>query len=603
MAINTESAYNTPQAVDDFYALAEQGIEAIGGYIQWLDVMANDLGGKAKTLYSIDNGDDLAELFQQDAQVTFESSALGAQIYIRDGKIAYDMSLLAGQIDALAAGESMTDTLTYSIRLGNGTLSFGEVQISITGNNDAPTILAADDAALIVEDAVNPILAGIGKIAFDDVDLSDTHSATVQPAMGNALGGMLVASVTDPTTGVGGEVSWTYEVANSATQHLAAGESVTETFTISVADNHGLFVSRDVTVTILGTNDAAAITGASEAVVAEDAANIVSGNLDATDIDGPDDAFVAVASASAAGYGTYTVDATGHWAYALDNDNAAVNALRDGETLSDSFTVQTADGTTQVVNITILGSSDGVILPAVYHGLDPNDGDTLIGDPANRVGTDDANLIRGTSGADVINGYGGDDAIDANHGADLVFGGSGDDVIIGNVGLDTLYGQAGDDQVSGDENIDQIFGGSGDDIIDGGFGGDILYGGSGDDIITGAGAEDVLIGGYGQDTLTGGNLNDIFRYLDMKDTGDTITDFTRGKDLIEFSAIDANSADGGDQAFIFGGTTATAHGLWYATDGGGNASLYLDTDGDTGTAELAITLNGVANLAAGDFIL
>jgi len=42
------------------------------------------------------------------------SSALGAQIHMKDGRIAYDTSPLATRINSLAAGESLADTLTYS---------------------------------------------------------------------------------------------------------------------------------------------------------------------------------------------------------------------------------------------------------------------------------------------------------------------------------------------------------------------------------------------------------------------------------------------------------------------------------------------------------
>ena len=53
MAISTVSFGNTPQAKDD-YLLAGLTEDSTG--IVCLDVMANDLGGNAKTLWSLDNG-------------------------------------------------------------------------------------------------------------------------------------------------------------------------------------------------------------------------------------------------------------------------------------------------------------------------------------------------------------------------------------------------------------------------------------------------------------------------------------------------------------------------------------------------------------------
>src|SRR5438477_383627 len=47
-----------------------------------------------------------------------------------------------------------------------------------------------------------------------------------------------------------------------AVDALAAGETLSDTFTVKVADNHGGFASQDVKITITGTNDAPAITSA-----------------------------------------------------------------------------------------------------------------------------------------------------------------------------------------------------------------------------------------------------------------------------------------------------------------------------------------------------
>ena len=58
--------------------------------------------------------------------------------------------------------------------------------------------------------------------------------------MGNTLGGTLTAGVSDTATGAGdGTVTWTYAVANAATQYLAVGQTATETFTVTIDDGHG----------------------------------------------------------------------------------------------------------------------------------------------------------------------------------------------------------------------------------------------------------------------------------------------------------------------------------------------------------------------------
>ena len=52
----------------------------------------------------------------------------------------------------------------------------------------------------------------------------------------------------------------------------------------------------------------------------------------------------------------------GVWTYTLDDNNAAVQALNVGQTLTDTFTATTVDGTAQVVTITINGANDAAVI-------------------------------------------------------------------------------------------------------------------------------------------------------------------------------------------------------------------------------------------------
>jgi VCBS repeat-containing protein len=63
------------------------------------------------------------------------------------------------------------------------------------------------------------------------------------------------------------------------------------------------------------------------------------------------------------GLGTYSIDADGHWTYAVNN--AAVQFLNTGETATDNFVVTSLDGTAQeTVAVTITGAMPG---PYVVH--------------------------------------------------------------------------------------------------------------------------------------------------------------------------------------------------------------------------------------------
>ena len=96
------------------------------------------------------------------------------------------------------------------------------------------------------------------------------------------------------------------------------------------------------------------------------------GDLDAADVDNPPELDAVVTpTPSANGYGTYTLTAAGVWIYTLDDGNAAVQALNAGQTLTDTFTAFTVDGTAQVVTITIDGANDAAVISGDTGGSVP----------------------------------------------------------------------------------------------------------------------------------------------------------------------------------------------------------------------------------------
>ena len=199
------------------------------------------------------------------------------------------------------------------------------------------------------------------------------------------------------------------------------------------------------------------------------------------------------------------------------------------------------------------------------------------------IGNSGANVLIGGDGDDTLNGGAGSDTLDGGDGNDTVSyvghstgvsatmlfriqnaqledelrnienitGSAHDDFLTGGAGGNTLNGRAGADALRGLDGDDELNGGSGDDILSGGDGDDTLNGGDGDDILydnsssygdggndtlNGGSGNDTLDGGTGNDTLTGGGGNDTFKF----ETGfgaDTITDFTRDSDTLDFSGM------------------------------------------------------------------
>ena len=188
------------------------------------------------------------------------------------------------------------------------------------------------------------------------------------------------------------------------------------------------------------------------------------------------------------------------------------------------------------------------------------DGDELFGDEGNDV-------LLGGSGVDYVGGGADNDSLDGGTENDWMWGDGGNDTLTGgSTGQDYLDGGEGNDSLDGGSNHDTLVGGDGDDTLLGGTSGaDYLEGGDGDDSLDGGSNHDTLVGGDGADTLTGGNDGDWFVFSSLSDSTaaqtDVVTDFVKGSDKIDFSAI-ASIAGFGDLTFslVSGDTHITATG-------------------------------------------
>src|SRR3546814_17490793 len=66
----------------------------------------------------------------------------------------------------------------------------------------------------------------------------------------------------------------------------------------------------------------------------------------------------------------FRIDTAGTWTYVA---NSANDSLNTGDTVSDSFTVTSADGTTTTVKINITGSNDAAVLSSATENLTETD--------------------------------------------------------------------------------------------------------------------------------------------------------------------------------------------------------------------------------------
>ena len=138
-----------------------------------------------------------------------------------------------------------------------------------------------------------------------------------------------------------------------------AGEEFTQTYTVTIHDGAGGSVSEEVVITLTGTNDDPAITGAVIAgtVTADVLEDAASGTIDFADVDIADTHMVSVTPAGDGYLGTLTAsisnpstgDGSGQVAWSFAVDAAALQFLAADQQLTQTYTIAIDDGAGGIV--------------------------------------------------------------------------------------------------------------------------------------------------------------------------------------------------------------------------------------------------------------
>ncbi|MFZ4525306.1 MAG: VCBS domain-containing protein [Chlorobium sp.] len=293
------------------------------------------------------------------------------------GVLTWNYSVDAAAVEYLAAGETVSDCFTITLDDHQGGTTERTVIVTLTGTNDVPVVSGSSEAsgtfyeASMSTGSLNLDTAS-SSIAFSDVDLSDVHGVTVTGASFVWSNGTLTQSQTEvlqgaftlgtkvdsTATGSGSQV-WLFSAPDATFDFLAKNETLTAIYSVTFDDGH-TSVSKDVVITVIGVNDAAVISGASTASLTEtNAVLTTNGTLSATDVDGAATFVAQTNIAGSNGYGHFSIGSNGVWNYTTDS---AHGEFVSGTNYIDSFTVTTADGTPQLVTVTIAGSNSGAVI-------------------------------------------------------------------------------------------------------------------------------------------------------------------------------------------------------------------------------------------------
>ena len=244
-------------------------------------------------------------------------------------------------------GNADVGALSVLVSASDGQASTTATFALNVGNINDPAVIGGDDSGSVTEDS-GSVLTTSGTLTISDPDSGEAQFAA---GTYNGVYGDIVLDAAG---------SWTYSADNTrnAIQALGSGDTLVDTVTVQSVDG----TNHPVTITLAGTNDGAVITGMDSGSLSEDASATLttSGALNISDADTGEAQFTAATVNGS--YGDLTIDANGNWSYSADNNQAAIQALGSGDSLSDTLTVQSLDGTSHDITLTINGSNDGPVL-------------------------------------------------------------------------------------------------------------------------------------------------------------------------------------------------------------------------------------------------
>jgi VCBS repeat-containing protein len=300
-----------------------------------------------------DDAEDPDDLIYSNPVITDEGVPGGVSVFLEGSHLFVSPD---GAFDELDQNETRSFDVEVTVSDPDGAEVTATVEVTVTGENDAPTLAAgAGDAD---EDGA-PIRIDLTALG-DDPDAEDDgntldYEIVIGPAEGNgsaAIDAETGELVFDPGTDF---------------QELAGGETTEVEIDVRATDSRGATsATNTVTVTVTGTEDAPEISGDTSGDVEEDGTLAANGSLSASDADDVDDPTFTAQTNTAGTYGSFSLNEEGDWTYDLDNAGAAVQGLDAGDIVTDSFTATatTDDGetVTETVTITIEGANDAPVL-------------------------------------------------------------------------------------------------------------------------------------------------------------------------------------------------------------------------------------------------
>ncbi|WP_157939213.1 VCBS domain-containing protein [Vibrio splendidus] len=326
------------------------------------------------------------------------AGTLGTLHLTDNGTWTYDLDNTNPQVQALGKGATATDTIT--VNSADGTPH--QITITVNGTNDT-AVIGGTSAGAVTEETQ---LQTSGSLTITDTDTGEAHFSNT-----DIKGSLGTLHLTDAG-------QWTYDLDNTnpTVQALGKGAATTDTITVTSADG----TTHQVTIAVNGTNDKAVITGTNTGAVTEDQDltnqlnvhpnyMLTQGKLFITDVDTNEATFPMQSGiVGDHGIGSFTLIPSGIWLFSADSKQAAVQALGVGETLTESTTITSVDGTQKTILVTINGTNDAPVITPVATQTVTEDGSKTITFHATDIDTTDTLTpsVSATHGSASLNAQG-----------------------------------------------------------------------------------------------------------------------------------------------------------------------------------------------------
>lgn len=293
-----------------------------------------------------------------------------------DGTWIYRLDDSNNDVAILPVGETLTDS--FVVTSIDGT----EQSMAITINGTHVLSAATFSGEQVASIAYNATSGITGTVIVTDANEGE-DKATVQTDVATTYGSFSINEI-----GV-----WTYEVNTSDSDVSSLTDNANLTDTVAITSFDGTTSSIVITISgpVVG-NVAATFSGDLARTIGNNITSDVTGNIAVLDLNDGESS-IEVQSDFIGLYGSFSIDASGSWSYSLDDSIQAVSDLTGTDTLTESITISSADGTTTELVITITTSVANDQVVAITDEDDADSGEVRLALGDTDLGID--SVVRG----------------------------------------------------------------------------------------------------------------------------------------------------------------------------------------------------------------